>query len=136
MTDSDAEGRSFRLAKFDRGTDKEESTYSVYCSFRDPNACLCDCKGFARHGHCKHLDAAQALNDNGWLTIDQTNPDTDVSNTEHEDADLIDAGIVPVRDDVVPPCPQCGGWLAPGETCPCTMVELRWLGFALLFDLI
>lgn len=54
----EANGRGFALTKED-GT-----TYHVEIT---PTAKTCDCKGGARHGHCKHGDALAALLGKGLL---------------------------------------------------------------------
>jgi hypothetical protein len=64
-------GRGFQLEKLDKGSDADESTYEVFLA--DPAVqdagfaySSCSCKGFERFGHCKHVDAVQAVADRGW----------------------------------------------------------------------
>jgi hypothetical protein len=62
-------GRGFHFAKhYGSGTDKTAESYDVFLA--DPIAAdaagvhdSCDCRGFQRHGHCKHHGAAQAIAD-------------------------------------------------------------------------
>ena len=60
------DGRGFVLVKLAGGTDPAEEAYSVFCG-RNRQDVECSCKGFARHGHCKHIDSCLALITNGWL---------------------------------------------------------------------
>jgi hypothetical protein len=61
-------GRGFRLVKAEGepGSDPTESSYDVFVS-RGGQDRLCQCKGFTRWGHCRHLAAAEALVSNGWV---------------------------------------------------------------------
>src|SRR5262245_52861189 len=63
---TDWAGRAFHLAKLTSGTDREAEAYDVFVcdSGRDHR---CDCRGFTRFGHCKHLDACLTLIENRWL---------------------------------------------------------------------
>lgn len=62
-------GRGFRFEKhYGKGTDATQASYDVFLA--DPIAVdaagaydSCDCKGFERHGHCKHIEAARAIAD-------------------------------------------------------------------------
>jgi hypothetical protein len=72
------DGRAFHLVKLTPGTDREAESYDVFCG-RGKNH-RCECRGFLRHSHCKHIDAALAIWDNGWL--DMANGEQDVSSTE------------------------------------------------------
>lgn len=72
-------GRSFHFAKWCVGTDREEDGYDVFCGLRGEKSC--SCKGFTRHGRCKHANAALAILANGWMDC-PVNLDSDVSNTE------------------------------------------------------
>ncbi len=54
-----SEGRGYELTKAD-GTVYHVNVNGPLCS-------LCDCKGFARHSHCKHVDALTALEAAGRL---------------------------------------------------------------------
>src|SRR4051812_28824101 len=60
------DGRSFRLAKLDASSDPEADGYEVFCA-RNGQDHRCCCKGFERTGDCKHLAAALALIENGWV---------------------------------------------------------------------
>ena len=60
------DGRGFYLAKTAGGTDDAEAGYSVFVA-RNRQNMNCDCKGFQRHGNCKHCDAVLACITNGWL---------------------------------------------------------------------
>jgi hypothetical protein len=76
--------RNFLFAKSDAtpGSDKEESSYTVSVGVAG-SPMGCTCKGFAygRGKLCKHIEAAVAVLDNGWLDA-PVNPEADVSNTE------------------------------------------------------
>ena len=63
------EGRAFHLAKGkgESGSDTENESYDVYCASNGQDK-LCQCKGFTRHGHCKHEAALYTLMANGKLT--------------------------------------------------------------------
>lgn len=66
---TDWPGRAFHFEKVTgEGTDATEPGYAVFCT-GDPAAepDHCPCKGFSRHRHCKHVDAARTLVANGWL---------------------------------------------------------------------
>ncbi len=56
---ADMPGRAFVLVKIDAGTDKTEGRYS--CLVANRGASRCECKGFARFGHCRHLAALTEL---------------------------------------------------------------------------
>jgi len=60
-------GRAFHFEKVaGAGTDAQEKGYDVFvCT--DARQSRCDCKGFARWGHCRHLDAAATLIANEWI---------------------------------------------------------------------
>jgi SWIM zinc finger len=49
-------GRGFKVEKI--GLDCRESAYAVNI---DADKRSCECKGFLRHGHCKHADGLAAL---------------------------------------------------------------------------
>ena len=63
-------GRAFHFEKESNGTDREAEGYDVFCA--DPKDGVrgsyhsCECKGFLRHGNCKHVEAARAILENGW----------------------------------------------------------------------
>lgn len=61
---TDRGGRSLRLEKV--GGDPSAEVYAVLCS-ADGRGSRCDCRGFARHRRCKHLDAATGLVANRWV---------------------------------------------------------------------
>jgi hypothetical protein len=63
---SEIGGQGWRLEKFwaSHGTDTEAGEYHVLLAGRQSS---CECRGFLRHGHCKHLDALQALVASGQL---------------------------------------------------------------------
>ncbi len=57
-------GRAFRLEKLDAGSDATEEGYEVFVGDgQSGEFSRCCCKGFERFGHCKHVEAAQALAD-------------------------------------------------------------------------
>jgi hypothetical protein len=56
-------GRGFRLEKADKG-DGETACYDVNL---DGQFSSCECKGFLRHNHCKHLESLTALQNAGKL---------------------------------------------------------------------
>lgn len=56
---SDFAGRAFVLEKLLPGSDKNEGHYSVLIS--ESGARICDCKGHASTGACKHVAALEAL---------------------------------------------------------------------------
>lgn len=102
---SDWPGFCFRLAKLSGGTDKENEAYDVFVGF-DPKETQCPCKGFQRHGGCKHCLSLSTILANGWLaarplpegeTMDEfdradlCNPEQDVGSTE------------PIEDQPEPP---------------------------------
>ena len=77
------DGRGFRLVKLTAGTDPEAESYDVFCS-RGGQDHRCECKGFLRFSHCKHIAAVSALLDNEylWSRADLVNREQDVSSTE------------------------------------------------------
>jgi hypothetical protein len=56
---SDVGGRAFEITRQDTG-----DTYHVLLHSPESS---CECKGFLRHGHCKHVDALQTLVSRGRL---------------------------------------------------------------------
>ncbi len=62
----DLDGRAFRFSKLTAGTDPAAESYEVFVC-RNGQDALCGCRGFLRHGHCKHIDTAAALLANGWV---------------------------------------------------------------------
>lgn len=48
------------------GTDRGRNSYILTCT-RNGNDAKCDCRGFERHGACKHADALETLFLNKWL---------------------------------------------------------------------
>jgi hypothetical protein len=55
---SDLGGRAFELVKL--GLEADGEVYHVRLT-GDPRQDSCDCRGFARHCHCKHRDGLAAL---------------------------------------------------------------------------
>lgn len=95
------EGRSVRFEKAEgqTGTDREEESYDVFIH-RGGQDRRCCCKGFERHGHCKHIAAVIALLENGWLDLSLVNPEADAGPAEVEDQ--------PEPEWAGWPCPVCG----------------------------
>lgn len=59
-------GHTFRLHKLS-GTDPEAGSYDVFVADRRGLFDSCECRGFLRHGHCKHTAAIRALLENRWV---------------------------------------------------------------------
>jgi hypothetical protein len=57
-------GRAWRLYKHGPGTDKTEKEYKTLIG---NDADWCNCKGFARHGHCRHCEALRELIKRGMI---------------------------------------------------------------------
>ena len=62
---TDWAGRAFHFEKLTAGTDQEAESYDVFVG-RTGQGGRCECKGFLRHRHCKHIDSAIALIANQW----------------------------------------------------------------------
>jgi hypothetical protein len=60
-------GRAFHFAKLTSGTDPESESYTVLCVKPGHGYDSCECRGFHRHGHCKHVEAVKAILENGWM---------------------------------------------------------------------
>jgi hypothetical protein len=60
-----ADARAFRLTKF--LTNQRPGEPAEYDVAVGPGVGSCECKGFCRHGRCKHLDAINALIERGSL---------------------------------------------------------------------
>ena len=56
---ADMPGRAFLLQKIDPGTDTSETHYA--CFLGTSGAKLCDCKGYASTGGCRHIAALSEL---------------------------------------------------------------------------
>lgn len=68
---TDGSGRGFRFVKpvDEPGTDAEADSYTVWVGRAETDR-SCECRGWLRWGHtskCKHVLAAEALIQNGWL---------------------------------------------------------------------
>jgi hypothetical protein len=86
-----APARGFRLAKVAGGTDAGVDNYDVLIDPTGHDAC--DCRGYLRHGRCKHLDAVRDLLSKGAL-----NPACPT---------CAGHGYVPTADLSAEPCPNC-----------------------------
>src|SRR4051812_29054858 len=53
-------GQAVQLVKITPGTDREADGYDVFCAAGPGEVDRCDCRGFLRHGHCKHVEAVRA----------------------------------------------------------------------------
>lgn len=75
--------RAFRFGKprGEKGTDGEADHYDAMIC-RNGQDCRCECRGFLRHGHCKHVDSARELIHRGLIEESPVNPEADVSQTE------------------------------------------------------
>jgi len=60
-------GHAFHFEKLSQGSDRSEAAYDVFVTDRRGLFDSCDCKGFQRHGHCKHTAAIRAVLENQWL---------------------------------------------------------------------
>jgi hypothetical protein len=58
-------GRAFKLVKF--SCDVEPDGASEYDVCLDGTRSQCECLGFLRHGHCKHVESLVALVEGGAL---------------------------------------------------------------------
>jgi hypothetical protein len=58
-------GRGFMLLKAGKGSDEAEEHYAVLVPRHGRP--MCECKGFVRHGHCKHAFALLVLTRAGKL---------------------------------------------------------------------
>jgi hypothetical protein len=66
------EGRAFLLTRREPDAGGAAVSYNVFCH-RGRQDNLCDCRGFARHGNCKHVSACFALIENQWLDLPPAN---------------------------------------------------------------
>src|SRR5579884_1269028 len=64
-------GRGFRLTKA-QGAPGEAGEYEVLL---DGQFSSCECKGFLRHNHCRHVESLTALQNAGKLTAAPTQPE-------------------------------------------------------------
>lgn len=80
----DLAGRAFRLVKCTAGTDPEAGCYDVLLGEGNQED-SCECRGFLRWGHCKHVDSLRAVIAEGALYRPLANPDADCGPTEFED---------------------------------------------------
>jgi hypothetical protein len=61
-------GEAFRLEKLIPTEDGPAERGEVYhVCFEDQHNQACECKGYLRHGHCKHIDSLKALREAGKL---------------------------------------------------------------------
>src|SRR5262249_35891189 len=60
----EVDGEGFRLIKCCPVPDGEEQSYNVLLTHRGHD---CDCKGFAAHGRCKHVDSLLDLRREGTI---------------------------------------------------------------------
>jgi len=58
-------GKGFLVEKF--GIDRDTAKYHVNIDGANGEKRSCECKGFLRHGHCKHADGLAALIARGQL---------------------------------------------------------------------
>jgi hypothetical protein len=83
-------GRAFRLVKVAGGSDRETTNYDVLI---DPHGHdSCECRGFLRHGHCKHVDAIRSMIAEGAFDVCPG---------------CAGNGYVPTGDLDAAPCPVC-----------------------------
>jgi hypothetical protein len=68
-----AAGRGFRLVKADRGDGPGEQ----YDVLLDGRRSSCECKGYLRWGHCKHLESLTALTSAGKIDAPAPTPESD-----------------------------------------------------------
>lgn len=54
-------GRGFQLVKVKGGSDKEEAGYACFLSAQGMGFSTCECRGWLRWGHCRHLSALSEL---------------------------------------------------------------------------
>jgi hypothetical protein len=80
----DLAGAGYRCVKTTAGTDPEADAYDVFLSDRGDRD-TCDCRGFLRWGHCRHVDGLRAVIDLGALWLPEFDDVADVSNTEIDD---------------------------------------------------
>ena len=73
-------GRAALFAKTTPGSDAEADSYTVVVTRGGCGGC--ECRGFLRHGHCKHEATLRALLANGWMDLHGANPDADTGSTE------------------------------------------------------
>lgn len=52
------DGKGFELTKLEPG---EDTGLVRYCVCLDGFTSSCECKGFLRHSHCRHIESLQAL---------------------------------------------------------------------------
>ena len=71
-------GREFRFDCAGGQSDATVTAYSVFCGFDGSSACNCKGYQYGKGKPCKHVLAAQAIWENGWMPSDLVNADADV----------------------------------------------------------
>jgi hypothetical protein len=90
-------GRAVRLEKADKG-DGQSETYDVLL---DGERSTCECKGFLRHSHCKHVSGIAAVIASGQLA--DALPEPTEPEGEEETSESAEAPAEPERI-----CFECG----------------------------
>src|SRR5579884_2706988 len=94
-------GRGFRLTKA-HGAPGEAGEYDVNL---DGQFSSCECKGFLRHNHCRHIESLTALTNAGKLAAAPTQPEP-VEPEPAEEEETVEIGAEPPQPAKV--CFACG----------------------------